>query len=101
MKLLARIPVEVGTTQWSIEFVEGLGDHGDCDGVDRTMRIDYDPTLDREELLKVAFHEWLHATDYIYRLGVSESKVRILEQEFPRFLAAMRRVGLLDISREG
>lgn len=96
MKLVARIPIEVGTTQWSIEFVEDLGDHGDCDGSSRTMRIEYSPAVSQEEMLKVAYHEWLHATDCIYKIGISESKVRILEQEFPRFLSAMRRAGLLS-----
>lgn len=93
MKLVARIPIEIGTSQWQIEFVDGMSDHGDCDGASRVMRVEHGQS--REEMLKIAYHEWLHATDCIYRLGISESKVRILEQEFPRFLAAMRRAGLL------
>lgn len=95
MKLLARIPVQVGSTDWRLEFVEGLGDQGECDGSERAMRIEYEPDLGKEELLRVAFHEWLHAVDYVYKLNMSEQKVRVLEQEFSRFLAAMQRLGLL------
>lgn len=92
MRLIARTDVEVGSTKWDVEIVEGLGDYGDCDPLSRTLRVELGS---KEETLAVLYHEVLHAVDCIYKLGLSETKVRILEQEFPRFLAAAKRLGLI------